>query len=269
MSRPRLAFTNRWMFGRVMLDEPVCRQFIRCVLGIDVDRIDYLNAEQVLEPAVESRGVRMDVYAREGNRVYDIEMQCAPEPLLGRRFRYYQATLDMTTLVPGKDYDELCESFIVFLCTHDPFDLNLPVYTLERRCSEVPDLSIDCNSHWIALNAQAWDTLPDGVLRDLLHYTQNGSIGASSLVQRIDEIVAKANNDRKWVDKSVLLREHHRGERCPSCPHPGTPGSKKGTGGGTGRGSRAGTRRGARRGSCRGRKRGGGSLQFPGRTPFG
>ena len=69
MSRPRLAFTNRWMFGRVMLDEPVCRQFIRCVLGIDVDRIDYLNAEQVLEPAVESRGVRMDVYAREGNRV--------------------------------------------------------------------------------------------------------------------------------------------------------------------------------------------------------
>ncbi len=201
MSRPRLAFTNRWMFGRVMLDESVCRQFIRCVLGIDVDRIDYLNAEQVLEPAVESRGVRMDVYAREGNRVYDTEMQCAPEPLLGRRFRYYQATLDMTTLAPGKDYDELCESFIVFLCTHDPFDLNLPVYTLERRCSEVSDLSIDCNSHWIALNAQAWDTLPDGVLRDLLHYTQNGCIGASSLVQRIDEIVAKANNDRKWVDK--------------------------------------------------------------------
>lgn len=123
------------------------------------------------------------------------------EPLLARRFRYYQATLDMTTLAPGKDYDELCESFIVFLCAHDPFDRNLPVYTLERHCAEAPDLSIDCNSHWIALNAHAWDTLPEGALRDLLHYTQNGSVGTSSLVQRIEEIVAKANNDRKWVDK--------------------------------------------------------------------
>lgn len=201
MNRPRIAFTNRWMFGRVMLDESVCKDVIRCVLGIEAERIEYLNAGQVLEPAIDSRGVRMDVYAREANRVYDIEMQAGAEPLIGQRFRYYQSALDTTALAPGKDYDELPESFIIFMCAYDPFDRGIPLYTLERHCREAPDLTVDCNAHWIALNARAWDALPDGALRDLLHYTQNGSIGASSLVQRIDEIVAKANNDRKWVDK--------------------------------------------------------------------
>lgn len=61
----RVDFTNSWMFGRVMTDESICRDVIRAVLGIEAVRIDYLNAEQVLDPAPESHGVRMDVYARE------------------------------------------------------------------------------------------------------------------------------------------------------------------------------------------------------------
>lgn len=201
MNRPRIAFSNRWMFGRVMLDESVCREVIRCVLGIDVERIEYLNAEQVLEPSVDSRGVRMDVYVRDSERVYDIEMQAGAEPLLCHRFRYIQSVLDTTTLAPGKDYDELPESFIVFICAHDPFDCGIPVYTIERCCLERPDLPAGCSAHWIALNASAWNALPHGALRDLLHYTKNGSLGADPLVRRIDAIVAAANNDRKWVDK--------------------------------------------------------------------
>ena len=43
--------------------------------------------------------------------------------------------------------------------------------------------------------------MPDGALRDLLHYTQNGSVGSDPLVRRIDRIVTEANDDRKWVSK--------------------------------------------------------------------
>ena len=41
--------------------------------------IAYLNAEQAKEPAAASCGVRMDVFAREGSRVFDIEMQVSPK----------------------------------------------------------------------------------------------------------------------------------------------------------------------------------------------
>lgn len=201
MDRPRLPFTNRWMFDFVMLDETICKEVIRCALGIDAEHIEYLNTEQVLEPSVDARGVRMDVYARGSGRVYDIEMQATPEPLLGQRFRYYQAMLDHSLLPRGCDYDDLPESFILFICAYDPFDEGLPLYLFEPSCLEVPSLDLGCGAHWVALNALAWHDLPEGALRDLLHYTKTGHVGQSSLVRRIDARVTEGNKDRKWVDK--------------------------------------------------------------------
>ena len=51
----------------------MCRKVLRAALGIEVGEIAYLNAEQA------SRGVRMDAFAREGSRVFGIEMQVSPE----------------------------------------------------------------------------------------------------------------------------------------------------------------------------------------------
>ena len=53
--RRRVDFTNNWMFGRVMTDESICRDVIRAVLGIEAVRVEYLNAEQVLDPSPEPR----------------------------------------------------------------------------------------------------------------------------------------------------------------------------------------------------------------------
>ena len=194
----RVDFTNSWMFGRVMTDESICRDVIRAVLGIEAVRIDYLNAEQVLDPAPESHGVRMDVYARErgsGERVYDLEMQAQREPLLGKRFRYYQAVLDVRELPAGDDYDRLPESFVVFLCSQDLFGYDLPVYHLDAR---------------------AWEDAPGGDLLDLLRYAQTGK-ALGSLSRKIEEAVGRANEDREWVDKvwsvSTIVENAARRER--------------------------------------------------------
>lgn len=215
----RVDFTNSWMFGRVMTDESICRDVIRAVLGIEAVRIDYLNAEQVLDPSLESRGVRMDVYAREGGsgeRVYDLEMQAQKEPLLGKRFRYYQAALDVRELSSGDDYDRLPESFVVFLCSQDPFGYDLPVYRFERICEDVPDLCLGDASHWIGLNARAWEDAPGDDLLDLLRYTQTGK-ALGSLSRKIEMAVERANEDREWVDKvwsvSTIVENAARRER--------------------------------------------------------
>ena len=57
---------------------------------IRVSRIDYLNAEQVIDPAPKNRGIRMNVYAKErgmDEHVCDLEMQAQPELLLVKRIR--------------------------------------------------------------------------------------------------------------------------------------------------------------------------------------
>ena len=216
----RVDFTNSWMFGRVMTDESICRDVIRAVLGIEAVRIDYLNAEQVLDPAPESHGVRMDVYARErgsGERVYDLEMQAQREPLLGKRFRYYQAVLDVRELPAGDDYDRLPESFVVFLCSQDPFGYDLPVYHLERRCDEVPELRLGNASHWLALNARAWEDAPGGDLLDPLQCCPDGQGPGFALAQ--DRGGGRAGQRGSRVGGQGVVGEHDRGERRAARAH--------------------------------------------------
>jgi predicted transposase/invertase (TIGR01784 family) len=92
----------------------------------------------------------MDVFAREGSRVFDIEMQVSPEGRIGRRMRYYQAAIDATELGPGEDYGLLPESFVVFFCATDPFRAGKAIYSIERTCLELPGLVAGdgaCSTH--------------------------------------------------------------------------------------------------------------------------
>ena len=59
-----------------------------------------------------------------------------------KRTRYYQGMIDMDELKKGQYYTELKESFIIFICTFDPFGENLPMYTFRHRCIEKEGLEL-------------------------------------------------------------------------------------------------------------------------------
>ena len=52
---------------------------------------------------------------------------------IGKRTRYYQSMIDIDSLLKGAVYSELKESYVIFICTSDPFESGLPVYTFERK----------------------------------------------------------------------------------------------------------------------------------------
>lgn len=201
-----MRFSNRWMFNRVMCVESVCRRVLRTALGVEVGEITYLNAEQSYEPGPDNRGVRMDVVLRESGRSFDIEMQVARENRIGKRLRYYQSVLDTIELERGDDFRNLSESFILFFCQVDPFGKGLPVYSLERVCRELSDVSVGDDSHWVVLNAQAWASAQDSDLGELLEYVKTGR-ATGALSSDIDELVAAFNTDRKWVDRVITLEQ--------------------------------------------------------------
>lgn len=78
----------------------------------------------------------------------------------------------MRELPAGDDYDRLPESFVVFLCSQDPFGYDLPVYHLERRCDEVPELRLGDASHWARAERPGMGGRAGGDLLDLLRYAQ-------------------------------------------------------------------------------------------------
>lgn len=202
----RVGFTNRWMFNRVLCNEGVCRRLIWELLGIEAVEIDYINSEQCYEPGGGSRGVRMDVVAKAGGKIYDLEMQASPELRMGRRLRYYQAAMDTSELVAGRKFEYLPESHIVFLCADDPFGRARPVYTLERTCREEPGLDPGVDALWHVLNASAWEHVANGSVRELLQYMSTG-IATGALTEEIDGLVDRYNEDWKWVNRVMTLEE--------------------------------------------------------------
>ena len=87
-----------------------------------------------MQESVGSKGVRFDVYTRDENRIFDIEIQTTINANLSRRARYYQSMIDIDSLARGEKYSRLKDSYVIFLCLSDPFDEKLPVYFFENTC---------------------------------------------------------------------------------------------------------------------------------------
>lgn len=200
-----LEFVDAPMFKRIMHEPDVCKEVIECVLGIEVEKIDYANTEQEGNAALGSRGVRFDVFVRDSNRTFDVEMQTVNRTALGRRLRYYQSLLDTSILDEGQDYEQLDENFIIFLCTYDAFGYSEPVYSIERTCSEVPELKTHDDSHWVVLNASAWSKDDDTNRSGLLEYIAKGVVNNTALVKKLASRVDLANEDREWRKSAMGL----------------------------------------------------------------
>lgn len=196
-----LTIRNQYMFNRVMTDEAICRMFLKRVIGKEIDTLEYKNKEQSFEPRPGSRGVRLDLFARGGGRLYDIELQVLRRGGLGKRYRYYQGAIDTEMLGKGEDFDALPESYIIFVCDHDPFGHGHPVYTFEHTCREDETVQVADDAHWIALNCKAYDKVQDRELRDFMEYLSDGKISDDALVASIAKAVDEANEDRRWVGK--------------------------------------------------------------------
>ena len=203
MNEKKLTINDSPMFERVMADPEICKGVIRAVLGITVDKIEYRNTEQHLDSRLGSKGVRLDAFVKADGKVYDIEIQNYRQVSIGKRFRYYQSAIDTSILREGMDYDQLPESYVIFLCTFDPFNAELPIYHFERQCIEGSNIDLGCASHWVVLNSADYSKA-EGLLFNLLQYMANGVVSEKdSLTKAIDSAVRTANRDREWVEKTM------------------------------------------------------------------
>ena len=209
-----LEFKDAPMFGRVMRNEELCKQVLEVILNIEIDHIEYLNTEQEMSAYNDAKGVRLDVYLKASDKVFDIEMQTTDTPY-GKRMRYYQSAIDSSLLNKGEDYTNLVESYIIFICTKDPFGHDIPLYTIERRCMETDIVDNFDDSHWLILNANAWAKDTDKARSELLQYIQNSKVGDSSLIQAISHEVDRNNSDSEWrqsVMGFMTYEMHYKGQ---------------------------------------------------------
>ena len=205
MKENELEFSDWPMFDLLMTNEELCRELLEVVLDAPVSNIEYIIAENDIRPTLTNHGVRLDAYVKTENEVYNIEMQTVKRTKLGRRLRFYQGAMDTLALRRGEHYGNLPPCYIVFICLHDPFNAGLPVYTLNVKCQENTSVETDHGFTWVVLAASAWDRLPPGRLRNLLHYIATGEAGDDRFATKLAAAVRAANGDEAWRKEKMAL----------------------------------------------------------------
>ena len=202
-----LTFTDDFMFGTIMKHKPVCRGVLERLLHIKVGKIEYPSLQKTIAPFYESKGIRLDVYVAESSRVFDIEIQTSIPPDLSKRTRYYQSLMDVDNLLRGQSYAELKHSYVIFICTQDPFDKGLPVYTFENTCRETGGLFLDDRTTKVFYNTSAYGKEKDNELHALLRYLCEKQ-ATSHFTQSIDELVETTKNNETFRSLYMSLNIH-------------------------------------------------------------
>ncbi|MCI9067636.1 MAG: Rpn family recombination-promoting nuclease/putative transposase [Lachnospiraceae bacterium] len=144
---------------------------------------------------------------------YNLEMQNEDEHNLPKRSRFHQAEMDATSLKPSEGFSELKPSYVIFICTFDPFSHGLYRYTFENRCLE-KDFPLEDGTKKIFLNTRGKD--PSGVpalLVHFLHYVENTTAALAaesgeSKISVIHERVTGLKRSRRWEGRYMLLGEY-------------------------------------------------------------
>ena len=192
--------SNNFMFRLVMEKPELCRQLLERVLDVKISEINYPEGEKSLEAQLTSKGVRLDIYVTLADgTVIDVEMQASDsfKEALGKRTRYYQSVLDNDALKKGELYSRLRKTYIIFICTFDPFDKNFTKYTFSSRCHEDYELSLDDDVYKIFLNTQGDRHQVSRSLANLMDYINNNEPNDDFTRSLQEEVELQRDDDGK------------------------------------------------------------------------
>lgn len=214
-----LTIKDNFMFAAVMSDPSNCKPLLEMILEVPIKQVE-VSSEKNFIYNPQYHGVRLDVYANDAEgSYYDIEMQVKKDHVL-KRSRYYHSHMDMDFLETNKDYVELPESYVIFICDFDPFGYKRFRYTQESIIKEVPDFEVKDGVHSIYLSTKGeiTDDVPVELIRFLnyVHASEEDSCKDfdDPFVDQLQNAVARIKASREMGSRFMLLEEMLRDERA-------------------------------------------------------
>ena len=194
-----MTLADGYLFAEVMKNEELCRGVIGRLLRIkDISNLGYIVTEQTIKPGYLSKGVRLDVYVQdEGQAFYNLEMQAQNTKELHKRSRYYSSTMDVAHLKAGKDYLNIQNNHVIFICQEDIFDLGLWRYSFENMCTEVAGLKLEDGACKVFFNAKGYHGEINPEAKGILDLTR-GIISEDPFIQKLAAEVERIKNNEQW-----------------------------------------------------------------------
>jgi hypothetical protein len=103
------------------------------------------------------RSITIDIYAVDGNdKVYDVEVQRAPEGADPHRARFHSSMVDTKMLKAGQEFKEIHDSYVIFITASDVMGAGRALYHVNRVIEETGTYFGD-GSHIIYVNGSYKD----------------------------------------------------------------------------------------------------------------
>ena len=203
-----LTLANNFIFCKVLEENPdVCKELLEMLLDIKIDRIEQPKSEQTFKTDFDSRGIRLDVYVKDGTgRCFDIEIQTSNYMRLEKRARYYQGLMDVDSIQFGQEYSALKDSYVIFLCLGDAFGHRLPVYTFRYRAEEDKNILMNDGTVNIFFNATMYDKMQSENLRSFFKYLC-GKNSDDNFTDRLSALVERVKMNAQWRHRYMTIEQ--------------------------------------------------------------
>ena len=167
------------------------RECLEYVLQVIMEKQDLKVIEQIIQKDyknLQGRSAIMDCVARDSEgKQFDVEIQQDNEGASPKRARYHSGLMDMNTLNPGQDFDELPESYVIFITRDDILGYDFPIYHIDRHIKEADD-SFQDEAHIIYVNSRKQEDTELGRLMHDLHCKNADEMHSPVLAQRVHEL---------------------------------------------------------------------------------
>ena len=205
-----LELRDDFMFSRIMSNPKFVKPLLETILGVKIRKIVYPQTQKTIDLSLQAKGIRLDVYVEDDqNTVFNLEMQTSDGANLPKRMRYYQGMIDLNILDKGQDYTTLKKSYVIFICTFDPFGEGRHIYTFCNTCQENKALTLDDDAVKIILSTKGTmdDVSPE--MKRILDYI-DGKGASDKFTEELEEAVRSARQNERWRLDYMTLEYEYR-----------------------------------------------------------
>ena len=203
-----LFFTDDFLFSKIMRAPEIAKGVVQNLLGIKVKKIEFVTSQYSIEELYNGKGIRLDAYLEDEDKIIDIEMQTVIKKDEGLRMRYYQSMMDIDHLNRGESFRNLKESYVVFICLDDPFGDGKPIYNFVTKELDGNRILND-RIHKVIYNASSFEKAENPNVRAFLEYLENHS-ATDPLTKEIQTAVDSCKNHQKWRAEYMLWKDQIR-----------------------------------------------------------
>lgn len=141
---------------KVFEDISCAELLLRIILNDEGIRVLEAHSQRGIKN-LQGRSVKLDILAVDShNRVFNVEVQRSDRGAGAKRARYNSALIDANVTEPGDQYEDLNETFVIFITENDVMKAGLPIYHIDRVVREIGKLFED-EEHIIYVNSQIKD----------------------------------------------------------------------------------------------------------------